>query len=72
MTKIKVLELMDAIQQTQKNADDMWRVLREIMEQQRNAQQSVHLTGGGLCACCGSPKWAHSVIGHVFIPTTRQ
>lgn len=44
MTQIKVLELMDAIQQTQKTADDMWRVLREVLEEQRNAQQSVQPT----------------------------
>jgi hypothetical protein len=44
MTEIEVLELMDAIQQTQKTADDMWRVLREVLEEQRNAQQSVEPT----------------------------
>lgn len=50
MTEIKVLELMDAIENTQKTADDMWRVLREIMEQQRNAKQSVQRTRA-YCEC---------------------
>ena len=52
MTKIKVLELMDAIQQTQKTADDMWRVLREVLEEQRNAQQNMHWTAATPCPCC--------------------
>jgi hypothetical protein len=31
------------------------------------AQQNAHLTGGGLCAQCGSPAWTHSVIDHEFV-----
>ena len=46
MTEITVLELMDAIQQTQKTADDMWRMLREVLEKQRNAQQTYALDEG--------------------------
>ena len=36
------------------------------------AQQNAHLTGGGLCAECGSPSWAHGAIGHDFIPPHPQ
>lgn len=31
------------------------------------AQQNAHLTGGGLCAECGSPAWTHSVRDHAFV-----
>lgn len=31
------------------------------------AQQNSHLTGGGLCAQCGSPAWTHSVRDHAFV-----
>ena len=36
------------------------------------AQQNAHLTGGGLCAECGSPSWAHGAIGHDFVPPHPQ
>lgn len=36
------------------------------------AQQNAHLTGGGLCAECGSPSWAHGAIGHDFVAPHPQ
>ena len=36
------------------------------------AQQNAHLTGGGLCAECGSPSWAHGAISHAFIAPHPQ
>jgi hypothetical protein len=35
-------------------------------------QQNAHLTGGGLCAECDSPSWAHGAIGHDFIAPHPQ
>ena len=52
-TTIKVLDLMDAIQKTQVTHEDMWRVLREILEEQEAAQQSVQPTLLALCPECG-------------------
>jgi len=34
---------------------------------ERGFQQNAHLTGGGLCAECGSPAWTHSVRDHAFV-----
>ncbi len=35
-------------------------------------EQNAHLTGGGLCAKCGSPSWVHGAIGHDFIAPHPQ
>ena len=37
------------------------------MQAEKAAQQNAHLTGGGLCAQCGSPAWTHSVRDHAFV-----
>ena len=52
-TTIKVLDLMDAIQKTQVTHEDMWHVLREILEEQEAVQQSVQPTLLALCPECG-------------------
>lgn len=44
----------------------------EQLESRLAAQQNAHLTGGGLCAECGSPSWAHGAIGHAFIAPHPQ
>ena len=37
------------------------------LDKHARAQQNAHLTGGGLCAQCGSPAWTHSVRDHAFV-----
>lgn len=44
----------------------------ELAALKESAQQNAHLTGGGLCAECGSPSWAHGAIGHDFVPPHPQ
>lgn len=46
--------------------------LNAVAVEIQTAQQSVRLTGGGLCAECGSPQWCHSVIGHDFVQPHPQ
>ena len=37
-----------------------------------DAKRLRYLTGGGLCAECGSPSWAHGAIGHDFVAPHPQ
>lgn len=46
--------------------------LNEAISELARAEQNAHLTGGGLCAKCGSPSWAHGAIGHDFISPHPQ
>jgi hypothetical protein len=43
-----------------------------VRESMKAVEQNAHLTGGWLCAKCGSPLWAHGAIGHDFIPPHPQ
>lgn len=46
--------------------------LLSVVAVEKAVQQNAHQTGGGLCAECGSPSWAHGAIGHAFIPPHPQ
>lgn len=37
------------------------------LDRKEAVEHNAHLTGGGLCAECGSPAWTHSVRDHAFV-----
>lgn len=42
------------------------------LDRKEAVEHNAHLTGGGLCAECGSPSWAHGAIGHDFVAPHPQ